>query len=395
MTGDPSLLSGPEEGIARACRDLAPRLDAPEPPASDFAAEDAAARDALAALAGKGLLAHALPGPDGRLRVRSICVAREELARLSGLADAMFVMQGLGACLPALAGSAEVRARFLPGVARGEIVAAFAITEPDAGSDVGAIATRARREGDVYVLDGVKSYISNAGLAGLYTIFARTSAEPGRRGTISAFAVDGASPGLRVRERLPVCAPHPIGVIELSGCRVPASQRLGEEGAGHDLALGVLERFRPTVGAAAVGLARRALEESIGRARARRQFGRAIAEFQAIRFKLADMAVWLDAARLLVMRAASLLDDPASGGPSRGVAPAAVRRASSMAKLYATEAAQRIVDEAVQIHGAPGVTRGHVVERLYREVRALRIYEGTSEIQRSIIARSILTEEEG
>ncbi|HEY3174743.1 MAG TPA: acyl-CoA dehydrogenase family protein [Candidatus Polarisedimenticolia bacterium] len=386
----PSILTESERALAAAARQAVARLEVREAPAGDHAAEEAAARRALEVLSEAGLPGHAMPGPSGRLAVRSICVIREELAWASGLADAMFVMQGLGSCALALAGTDETRRRYLPGVAGGRIIAALALTEPHAGSDLGAIATRARRDGGHYVLDGVKTYISNAGIAGLYTVFARTS-EGGRpQDGISAFAVDGANPGLKVTERLTVSAPHPIGTIEMSACRVEASGRLGEEGEGHGLALRVLDRFRPTVGAAAVGFARRGLEESVSRARSRRQFGRAIGEFQAIRFKLADMAVWLDAARLLVMRAASLLDADAGDAASRS--PAGTRRASSMAKLYATEAAQRIVDEAVQIHGALGVTRGHVVERLYREVRALRIYEGTSEIQRAIIARTLLQE---
>jgi acyl-CoA dehydrogenase len=293
----------------------------------------------------------------------------------------MFAMQGLGSCAIALAGSGEAKARYLPGIARGGIIAAFALTEPEAGSDVAAIATRATRDGGHYVLDGEKTFITNAGLADCYTLFARTGdAASGRRG-LTAFAIEAGSPGLRLKERLGVSAPHPIGSLELCGCRVSADNRLGAEGEGHDLALRVLDRFRPTVGAAAAGLAGRALEESIARARSRRQFGSALAAFQAIRFKLADMALWLDASRLMVMRAATLLDE------GRGS-----RRASAMAKLYATEAAQRIVDEAVQIHGGLGVTRGQTVERLYREVRALRVYEGTSEIQRTIIAHSLLKE---
>ncbi len=297
----------------------------------------------------------------------------------------MFVMQGLGSRGIALAGSDDLKERCLPGVARGERVAAFALTEPEAGSDVSAIATRATRDGDVYRLDGTKTFISNAGLADVYTLFARTDDGPGREG-ITAFAVEAGAPGLRVSERVTISAPHPIGTLELAGCRVPAANRLGAEGTGFDLALSVLDFFRPTVGAAAVGLARRALDESVARCRQRMQFGRPLAAFQAVRFKLADMALSLEAARLLVMRAAAMIDRP-GGSASREV-----RRASSMAKLYATEAAQRIVDEAVQLHGGLGVVRGQTVERLYREVRALRIYEGTSEIQRLVIAASLLKE---
>jgi acyl-CoA dehydrogenase len=274
-------------------------------------------------------------------------------------------------------------------VAAGRLVAAFALTEPEAGSDVGAIATRATRDGEGYVLDGEKCFITNAGIAGLYTVFARTGdPDSGSRG-LSAFAVDASAGGIRV-ERSSVIAPHPIGRVTFSGCRVPAACRLGDEGAGHELALRVLDRFRPTVGAAAAGFARRALEESVLHAKRRRQFGRPLADQQAIRFKMADMATHLHAAALLVWRAACLAD----ASPDVPGATASVRRrAAAMAKLFATEAAQRIVDEAVQIHGGLGVTRGQVVERLYRDVRALRIYEGTSEIQRLVIARTLLRDD--
>ncbi len=367
--------------ISGRIRSLRSALEQAETAPGDHAAEDAAARHALAVIAQAGLLEILLPA-EGAPSVASVCAVREELASLSGLADVMFVMQGLGTAAIALAGTDEIRRRWLPRAARGDVITAIALTEPEAGSDLGAIGTRAARDGDHYVLDGVKTYISNAGIAGLYTLFARTgSQESGRQG-LSAFALPADTAGLSVRRRLTVSAPHPIGELELSGCRLPAASRLGQEGEGFDIAMRVLDRFRPTVGAAACGFASRALQEATARARARRQFGREIAQFQAIRFKVADMAVWLEAARLLVGRAARLLD---TGAPE-----AACRRAAAMAKLYATEAAQRIVDEAVQIHGGTGVTRGHVVERLYREVRALRIYEGTSEIQRLVIARSLL-----
>jgi len=372
----------------------AARAAGPEP--GSHAEEDEAARHALRAVAEAGLTGYLVPSPYSQVEdatavsTRAICVIRDELAYASGLADVMFVMQGLGSAAISLEGSHDLKARYLPGVARGEIIAAFAMTEPEAGSDVGSISARAVREGDQYVLDGVKTYISNAGLADLYTVFARTGPEAQGRKGISAFALDAAMPGFTIKERLTVIAPHPIGTLEMSGCRVPSSHLIGREGDGFDLAMRVLEKFRPTVGAAAAGLARRALDESLNRARTRRQFGRPLAEMQAIRFKLADMAMWLDAARLMVMRAASMVDRMQNSSDSSGAF--ASRRASAMAKLFATEAAQRIVDEAVQIHGGLGVTKGHVVERLYREVRALRIYEGTSEIQRSIIARTLLKE---
>ncbi|HZI93023.1 MAG TPA: acyl-CoA dehydrogenase [Patescibacteria group bacterium] len=378
--------TGADELLAAWARDiaqLAAEAAGSETRPGDTEAEDAAARRALGAVA--ELLPQVVPDATGRVSARNLCIIREELAYASGLSDTMFVMQGLGSSMIAAAGSGALQTRYLPAVARGEIVAAIALTEPDAGSDLAGIVTQAALAGDHYRIDGVKTFISNAGIADFYTLLARTGGkDSGRRG-ISAFVVDARTPGLRVKERLSLSAPHPIGTLELSDCVVPVDHRLGAEGDGYDLALRTLDRFRPTVGAAALGLARRALDESVGRARSRKQFGRRLAEFQAIRFKIADMAMWLEAGRLLVMRAASLIDD----GPDDGKGS---RRASAMAKLYATEAAQRIVDEAVQIHGGLGVTRGQVVERLYREVRALRIYEGTSEIQRSIIAHSLLKE---
>ncbi len=386
------LLSPAECALAQRAREAFAGEDhEAEPLPGDCAAEDAAARGAIDRLARAGLLDETVPpvyraAKGGNLSVRALCVLREEVAARSGLADAMLVMQGLGSCAIALAGDEALRARWLPAVARGEAIAAIAITEPEAGSDPGAIATRAVRDGDAWVLDGEKTWISNAGLADIYTVFARTSGS-GREG-LTAFAVPAGTPGLECAGRIAVIAPHPIGTIRFTGCRVPGTQRLGAEGEGFALAMRVLERFRPTVGAAANGFARRALEEARARALSRRQFGRAIAQFQGIRFMMADMATRLEAARLLVLRAASWIDAAPPGAPpdpARG-------RAASMAKLYATEAAQRTVDEAVQIHGAIGVMRGAIVERLYRECRALRIYEGTSEIQRGIIARSLLAE---
>jgi len=381
----------PDEGaLAARVRSIADQLGFPEPAPGDVAAEDRHARETLAVLSRAGLVEEVVPAEfrparRGEVSARRVCVIREELACVSGLADVMFAMQGLGSYGVTRAGTAELKRRYLPGVARGEVIAAFALTEPEAGSDVSAIATRAVRDKDGYRLDGVKTFISNAGLADVYTVFARTGDAPGKEG-ITAFVVDGAAPGLTVRERLSVSAPHPIGTLEMAGCFVPSANRLGDEGRGFELAMSVLDFFRPTVGAAATGLARRALDESLARCRHRVQFDRPLAAFQAVRFKLADMALSLEAARLLVMRAAGMIDRPGAASSP------ATRRASSMAKLYATEAAQRIVDEAVQLHGGAGVIRGQVVERLYREVRALRIYEGTSEIQRLIIAASLLKE---
>ena len=268
--------------------------------------------------------------------------------------------------------------RYLPDAADGRTIGAFAMTEPDAGSDAGAIATRAVRDGDDYVLDGAKIFISNATIASFFVVFARTAEGPKR--AISAFVVDADHPGLTIGRRQEMMAPHPIAEVQLSGCRVPSAQRLGEEGDGMRLALGTLDFFRSSVGAAACGLASRALDESRAHVQSRRQFGSPLSGFQLTQAALADMATELDAARLLVYRAAWVKD----AGAER------LTRESAMAKLFATEAAQRIVDRAVQLHGGAGVERGAVVERLYREVRALRIYEGTSEIQRLVIARQLL-----
>ncbi|HKP12926.1 MAG TPA: acyl-CoA dehydrogenase family protein [Blastocatellia bacterium] len=347
----------------------------------DDAGEDEQARALVRELADAGLLAPTVPADlrGATLDVRALCVARERLAYDSSLADLMFAMQGLGSFPLALAGDDALKRRWLPRVRSGASIAAFAITEPEAGSDVSAIKTTARRDGDQYVIDGAKTFISNAGLADFYTVFAKTDEGAGHRG-ISAFLVERDAAGFAVEARLELIAPHPIGRLRFDGCRVPVTQRLGDEGAGFKLAMQTLDTFRPTVGAAACGLARRALDEAILYAKRRVQFGRAIADFQATQMKLAEMATELDAARLLVYRAAWRKD----GGAER------ITTEAAMAKLYATESAQRIVDAAVQIHGGAGLVRGAVVEHLYRDVRALRIYEGTSEIQKLVIAGQLL-----
>lgn len=345
--------------------------------------EEEQCRLLISALAREGLLAHTVPNSfetgDVSLDVRALCVVRDRLSYESSLADLMFAMQGLGSFPLSLAGSNEVRNRFLPLVKSGEAIAAFAITEPQAGSDVSAIQTSARRDGSSYVIDGTKTFISNAGLADFYTVFAKTDATSGSKG-ISAFVVEKDTPGFHFDGRIELIAPHPIGRLSFDGCRVPLTHRLGEEGEGFRLAMTTLDTFRPTVGAAALGLASRALDEAISYARKRVQFGRPIAEFQGIQMKLAEMATDLDAARLLVYNAAWKKDTVAGR----------VTLESAMAKLFATEAAQRIIDASVQIHGGTGVVLGSVVERLYREVRALRIYEGTSEIQKLVIAGQLL-----
>jgi acyl-CoA dehydrogenase len=345
--------------------------------------EEAQSRALIAALADRDLLGYAAPvahnGASPRLDVRALCVIRERLSYYSSLADLMFTMQGLGSFPITVAGSDKIKKEFLPGVASGKAIAAFAITEAGAGSDVSAISTTARRDGSHYIIEGEKTFISNAGLADFYCVFAKTDPDRGGKG-ISAFVVEKQTPGFYVAEKIELIAPHPIGRIRFEGCRVPADRMLGEEGHGFRIAMSTLDTFRPTVGASAVGLASRALDEAISYSKRRVQFGKPIAEFQATQLKLADMATELDAARLLVHRAAWKKDTSEER----------VSLESAMAKLYATEAAQRVIDSAVQIHGGTGVVSGSVVERLYREVRALRIYEGTSEIQRLIIAGQLL-----
>ncbi len=291
----------------------------------------------------------------------------------------MFAMQALGSHPITLAGSDEQKARYLPPIARGEAIAAFALTEPEAGSDISSVQTHAVKRGKDYFITGVKRFISNAGLAQTYVVFAVTDPEKRAKG-ISAFVVEANIPGFVFKEKTPMISPHPIGVIGFDECRIPESQRLGSEGEGLRIALATLDTLRCTVGAAAVGLAQRALEEAIQYSQRRRQFGQALAEFQGIQFKLADMATELEAARLLVYQAAWIHDHGEKG----------LKPKSSMAKLFATEAAQRIVDQALQIHGGTGVVVGTPVEQLYRDVRALRIYEGTSEIQKLVIARTLL-----
>ncbi|HAK56508.1 MAG: acyl-CoA dehydrogenase family protein [Vicinamibacterales bacterium] len=340
----------------------------------------AAGREAIRLCTAEGLLARLVAEPEPS--VREICLIREALAAQSGLADAVFAVQGLGSYPILLAGSATLRARYLPGVARGETIAAFAVTEAEAGSDIGGIQTTARADGADYVLDGTKTLISNAGIADHYVVFARTSEPTEARPRLSAFVVDADNPGLCVADQIPLLAPHPIGNLEFQDCRVPAEQCLGTEGEGLKIALATLDRFRPSVGAAACGLAARALDEALAHVAQRTQFGEPLSSFQATKLALADMRTELDAARLLVFRAAWLAD----------TVDRRTTREASTAKLFATEAAQRIVDRAVQLHGGRGVVKGVAVEQLYREVRALRIYEGTSEIQRLIIAEQMLKE---
>lgn len=353
-----------------------------EPWALEELDPDKLIRDYVSVLAKAGALRYAVASEDSKLDVRALCLIREALAYSSPLADLAFVMQGLGTYAISQAAPEHVRDFWVTRAAEGRAIAAFALTEPDAGSDVSALKTTAERDGDAWVINGKKRFISNAGVADFYTVFARTGTQTGGRAELSAFVVGARMPGFSVVERTTMISPHPIGEIAFDGCRVPAEDMIGAEGDGFVLAMRTLDTFRASVGAAACGMARRALDESLRHALNRKQFGRLLAEHQLIQEKLADMITELDAARLLVYRAAYLKDT----GTGR------VSREASEAKLYATEAASRIIDQAVQIHGGAGLVQGSVVERLYRDVRALRIYEGTSEIQKLIIASQLLKE---
>jgi len=343
---------------------------------------DATCRHWVRALGAAGTLRHCVPAAHGGVRdaldTRTLCVAREVLAYHDGLADFAFAMQGLGAGPISLDGSAAQRQAWLPRVARGEAIAAFALSEPDAGSDAAALATSARRDGGGWVLDGCKTWISNGGIADFYCLFARTG-EAGPKG-ISAFVVPADAPGLRVAERLDVIAPHPLARLELDACRLPGDALLGEEGRGFALAMRTLDIFRASVGAAANGFARRALDAAVARAKSRRMFGATLADLQLTQAAVGEMAAGIDLAALAVARAAW----------RRDVRGERTTREAAIAKMAATETAQRVVDRAVQVFGAQGVHEGAVVARLYREVRALRIYEGATEVQQLIVGRDVL-----
>jgi acyl-CoA dehydrogenase len=346
---------------------------------------DGACRRLVRALGDGGWLRYCVPAAHGgalqALDSRALCVARETLAYHDGLADFAFAMQGLGSGAITLAGSAAQRDRWLPLVARGEAIAAFALSEPNAGSDVAALAMRARRDGDGWVLDGCKTWISNGGIADFYCVFARTGDRAGTKG-ISAFVVPAAAPGLTVAERIDVISPHPLARLEFAEVRLPHAALLGAEGEGFKLAMRTLDIFRASVAAAATGFARRALDSGIAHARSRRMFGATLSDLQLTQARVGDMAAAIDAAALLTFRAAWLRD----------VRSARTTKEAAMAKLAATESAQQVIDAAVQLHGGLGVTRGHIVERLYRDIRALRIYEGATEVQRLIIGRELLKE---
>lgn len=368
-------------------RAYAERLDA-------FAAEglagldhhdvDGTCRALVRRLGAAGLLDVAVAAPDrdaSAISSRALCLARETLAWHDGLADFAFAMQGLGTGAIAFAGAPELKAAVLPKVRAGEFVAAFALSEKDAGSDVAAMACAARAEGDAYVLDGEKTWISNGGIADVYTVFARTGEAPGTRG-ISAFAVFADDPGFSIVERIDVMAPHPLATIRFEGCRIPAARRLGAPGEGFKLAMRTLDVFRASVAAAALGFARRALDEATAHARGRRMLGATLADLQLTQAALGDMSTGVDAAALLTFRAAWRRD--VQGLPTT--------KEAAMAKMTATETAQAVIDRAVQLFGGRGVRVGETVEKLYREIRALRIYEGATEVQKLIVARELLRE---
>ena len=343
----------------------------------DHADVDAACRGLVKALGEAGFLHHTRAVRGRALDVRSLCLIRETLARYDGIADFAFAMQGLGMGAVSLFGTDEQRA-WLDRTRTGEAISAFALTEPQSGSDVANIQTTAVEEGDDYIIDGEKTWISNGGIADVYTLFARTGEAPGAKG-LSAFLVSADTPGLEIVERLDAIAPHPLARLRFSRMRVPRPARIGEPGAGFKIAMSVLDVFRPTVGAAALGFARRALEEALARASDRQLFGAPLLNLQMVQGHVADMALGVDAAALLVYRAAWTKDQ---GAPR-------ITREAAMAKLYATETAQKIIDQALQIHGGEGVRKGAMVERLYREIRALRIYEGASDVQKIVIARQV------
>lgn len=368
-----------------AHRELAERVAAWAPTQQvPHADADAACREWVRRLGGAGLLRHCVPKAFGgaldELDSRALCLHREALAYHDGLADFAFAMQGLGSGALTLGGSDALKAEWLPRVARGEAIAAFALSEPDAGSDAAAITTRASRTADGWRLDGVKTWISNGGIADLYCVFVRSDAASAGSKGITAFLVPAGAPGLAVAERIDVISPHPLATLRFDGCVVPDTHRLGAEGEGFKLAMRTLDIFRTSVAAAAVGFARRALDEALAHARGRAMFGTTLGAQPLAQAILGDCATELDAAALLTYRAAWQRDT--QGGRTTAVA--------AMAKLSATELAQRIIDRAVQLHGGRGVRTGEVVERIYRDIRALRIYEGATEVQRLLVGREML-----
>ena len=344
---------------------------------------DAECRQLVKALGEAGWLRHAVAGTayggaGEHIDTRAICLIRETLARHSGLADFAFAMQGLGSGAISLAGSEEQKKRYLSLVARGDAISAFALSEPDAGSDVAAMACEARLEGDHYVINGEKTWISNGGIADFYVVFVRTGEAAGSRG-LSALIVEAGTPGFEIAERINVIAPHPLARLKFSNCRVPVAQLVGAAGEGFKVAMRTLDVFRTSVAAASLGFARRAMDEALQRATSRKMFGGVLADFQLTQAKLAQMATQIDSAALLTYRAAWLRDQGEN-----------VTREAAMAKMTATENAQQVIDAAVQIWGGLGVVSEQPVERLYREIRALRIYEGATEVQQLIIGRDLI-----
>jgi acyl-CoA dehydrogenase len=341
---------------------------------------DAICKKLVSDLGNAGWLKNCVPAAWGgtaeKLDVRSIALCRETLAYHSGLADFSFAMQGLGSGAISLSGTDAQRQRYLPAIAAGDAIAAFALSEAEAGSDVAAMATTAEQSGDEYVIDGAKTWISNGGIADFYCVFARTGEAPGAHG-LSAFVVEAKNPGLEVSERIDTIAPHPLATLTFEDCRVPAAARIGKAGDGFRIAMATLDVFRTTVAAAALGFARRALDEAVQHTSTRQLFGAPLSALQMTEASIADMATEIDASALLVYRSAWAKDCYQER----------VTREAAMAKLYATEAAQRVIDRAVQLFGGSGVVSGNIAERLYREIRALRIYEGASEVQKVIIAR--------
>jgi acyl-CoA dehydrogenase len=355
----PALTSGEHEDLDGTCRLLARELG------------------------NSGWTRYATPAGGGgileKLDVRSLCLIRETLGRYHALADFVFAIQGLGSGPLSLFGSSQHRERYLAPISRGEKMAAFALSEPQAGSDVAALSTTAKADGSSYILDGTKTWISNGGIADFYTVFARTGEAPGARG-LSCFVVDADTAGFEVTDRIDLIAPHPLATLRFTDCRIPRENLVGEQGRGFKIAMATLDVFRSTVGAAALGFARRALDETVKHVNHRKLFGGTLADLQLVQGKVADMALDVDASALLVYRSAW----------TRDCAAERVTREASMAKLFATEAAQRVIDTAVQLHGGHGVVRGNIVESLYRDIRALRIYEGASEVQQTIIAKQTL-----
>jgi acyl-CoA dehydrogenase len=377
-----------DDGHRRFAEKLARWADATLPalPHDDV---DAACRARVKALGEAGFLKAVVPAEHGglhpKLDVRTLCLAREILAFRDGLSDFAFAMQGLGTGAISLYGSAELKARYLPPVRDGKEIAAFALSEPEAGSDVAAMATTATPDGNSHVrIDGSKTWISNGGIADHYVVFVRSGEGAGAKG-LSAFVVDAHTPGLTVAERIEVIAPHPLATLRFDNVRVPVAHRLGKPGDGFKVAMATLDVFRSTVGAAALGFARRALHETVDRAATRKLFGAPLGELQMTQAAIADSASDVDASALLVYRAAWTKDQGA----------ARVTREAAMAKMVATEAAQRVIDRAVQLFGGLGVTKGVKVEELYREIRALRIYEGATEVQKIVIARELLKNRPG